>query len=207
MPIFMLIRHGENDFVGKRLAGRLPGVHLNEKGQQQAEGLAATLTHAPICAIYSSPLERAMETAQPLAQVMNLPIQQRPGLMEINFGEWQGKTAKQLHRLKAWKIVQEAPSQMTFPGGESFSEAQIRIVAELDSISEQHAEKDLVACFSHCDAIRVAIAHYIGLPLDFFQRLTAETASINVLSIHPGKRPQLLKLNHILNFSFEEYLH
>ena len=84
MPVILLIRHGENDYVKKqRLAGRMAGVHLNQNGQKQAQALAETLGRAPIKAIYSSPLERAMETAAPLAQALGLPVQPRPGLIEV----------------------------------------------------------------------------------------------------------------------------
>ena len=105
MAIILLIRHGENDWVGKKLAGRLPGVHLNQNGLNQAKGLAATLQNLPIKAIYSSPLERAMETAQPLADVKKMEISICENLSEINFGGWQGKSIKQMRSLKLWESV------------------------------------------------------------------------------------------------------
>ncbi len=98
MTTVLLIRHGENNMVGKRLAGRLPGVHLNKKGREQAEQLAEVLCKAPIKAIYSSPLERAVETAEPLAKLLNLEILPAPGLVELAYGDWQGKTLKQFGR-------------------------------------------------------------------------------------------------------------
>ena len=94
MTIILLIRHGENDWVGKKLAGRLPGVHLNQNGLNQAQAVAATLHNLPIKAIYSSPLERAMETAQPLALVKKMEITICDNLSEINFGDWQGNEGK-----------------------------------------------------------------------------------------------------------------
>jgi probable phosphoglycerate mutase len=194
MPAVLLIRHGETDYVGKRLAGRLPGIHLNETGRRQAEAVAQQLKVAPIQAVYSSPLERTLETAQALAAALDLPVQTDEALLEVNFGAWQGKTVKQMHRMKLWKMVQEKPSQVRFPQGESFSEAQARLVAFLDGLREKHTEKDLVACFSHSDAIKLAIAHYLGMPLDTFQRLHVDTASISLLFLGQG-RPGLLTLN------------
>jgi broad specificity phosphatase PhoE len=127
MPIILLIRHGENNFVGKRLAGRLSGVHLNDNGIKQAEAVANALCEAPIKAVYSSPLERAVQTAEPLAALLKLAVQIHPGLIEIDFGDWQGKTLKQLARTKLWKTVQHKPSEFCFPGGETFAAAQQRV--------------------------------------------------------------------------------
>ena len=204
MPVFLLIRHGENDFVGKRLAGHLPGVHLNEKGRQQAALIAQTLSKAPIKAIYSSPLERAVETATPLSQALNLPVSIRPGLIEIDFGRWQGKTGKQMRRLKLWKVVQESPSQMRFPGGESFVEAQQRLHQEIEAIKEAHEEHDLVACFSHNDAISLVVAHYLGLPLDNFQRLSFGTATLTVLFLGKDGHPHLGPIGQAFELNFEK---
>jgi len=186
MAIILLIRHGENDWVGKKLAGRLPGVHLNQNGLNQAQALAATLHNLPIKAIYSSPLERAMETAQPLALVKKMEISIYDNLSEINFGDWQGKTIKQMRRLKLWETVQNHPSQMQFPNGESFIAAQNRLVDCIIQISENHEPFDLVACFSHSDAIRLLVAYYLNIPLDSFQRIHINTASISTIMLTKG---------------------
>lgn len=186
MTRILLIRHGENDFVGKRLAGRLPGVHLNARGRAQAEAIARALANAALAAIYASPLERTLETAQPLAQALSLPVHPHPGLLEVDFGAWQGKTGKQMRRLKLWHTVQHHPSQMTFPGGESFLQAQQRGVAAIEEFRRTHDPKATLACFSHCDLIRLIIAHYTTIPLDNFQRLTADTASISMLELFDG---------------------
>ena len=183
MAIILLIRHGENDWVGKKLAGHLPGVHLNQKGQEQAQELATKLQNLQFKAIYSSPLERAMETAQPLATITQLTINPLQDLSEINFGDWQGKTIKQLQRLKLWKTVQKHPSQMQFPNGESFKSAQQRLVNCLEGISQNHEPNDLVACFSHSDSIRLLVSYYLDMPLDSFQKINISTASISSLVI------------------------
>ncbi len=184
MPLILLIRHGENDYVKKgRLAGRTPGVHLNARGQQQSLALVEKLAEAPLKAIYSSPLERALETAGPLAAAFGLEVCTLPGLTELDPGEWQGKTLKGLRRLKLWRVVQGAPSRMRFPGGESFVEAQQRIVRELEQLCARHDAQDLVACVSHADPIKLTTAYYIGLALDLFQRLNAAPASVTALYI------------------------
>jgi probable phosphoglycerate mutase len=183
MAIIFLIRHGENDWVGKKLAGRMPDVHLNQKGLEQATNLAENLRDLPFKAIYSSPLERAMETAQPLAKIKNLPITSCQNLSEINFGDWQGKTIKQLRRLKLWKTVQKNPSQMQFPNGESFKDAQQRLVNCIDEIAGNHESEDLIACFSHSDSIRLLVSYYLDMPLDSFQKINISTASISSLII------------------------
>ena len=195
MAILLLIRHGENDFVGRRLAGRLAGVLLYAKGQHQAEAIAAVLRREPIVAIYASPLERTIETAQPLARDLYLPITPDSGLLEVDFGSWSGKSISYLKRLKLWKSVQATPSQVRFPDGETFVEAQKRVTAALEAISAAHGENERVACFSHCDTIRLAIAYYLNMPLDSFQRLVIHTASISRIHILPGNNVVLLQSN------------
>jgi probable phosphoglycerate mutase len=184
MPILLLIRHGENDYTKKhKLAGRLPKVHLNEHGQKQAQALADALARVPIKAIYSSPLDRAMETAKPIANSIGLTIQKEKGLLETNVGDWQGKSLKRLYLNKHWKVVQRAPSRVQFPNGETFYECQNRVVGTLDAIMSNHKPKDILACVFHADPIKLAIAHYIGLPLDNFQRLGCDTGSVSVLAV------------------------
>lgn len=187
MAIFLLVRHGQNDMVGKKLAGRLPGVHLNGKGEAQARRLAAELAAVPIKAVISSPLERAQETAEPIARIQNLPVEINEGLQEIDFGTWQGKSIKQLRRRKLWKDVQNHPSAFCFPEGETFTEAQTRIAETLQTLSKGYAEKDMVVCVAHSDVIRLAVAFFLGMPLDAFQRLRIDPASVTVLCLVDGK--------------------
>lgn len=204
MTTILLIRHAENEYVAKgRLAGRLPDVHLNENGKRQADKLAEALSKAPIKAIYSSPLERCLETAQPLAEAMNLKLISRNGLLEIDFGEWQNRTLKQLRRRKLWKVVQGNPARMQFPKGETFADAQIRIVREIETISKNHKPKELVVCFSHADLIRLAVSYYIGTPLDLFQRISISPASISTLHLGDfGAR--VLNVNSVIPLNFPD---
>ena len=184
MPTLLLIRHGENDYVKQgKLAGRLPGVCLNETGRQQAQRLAELLSKAPLKAVYASPLERAQETAVPLAHSHGLDVQVRPELIEIDIGAWTDQPLKALRRRREWKTVQLAPSRFRFPGGETFAECQQRMVNELEALCQQHTRKEIIACVSHADPIKLAVAYYLGLPLDHFQRLSVSPGSITALQL------------------------
>ena len=187
MAIIYLVRHGQNEMVGKKLAGRLPGVHLNKQGHAQARQLAAELSALPIKAVFSSPLERTQQTAEPIARIHNLPVITEPGLIEIDFGAWQAKSLKQLRRNRLWRDVQEFPNGFSFPDGETFIAAQTRIVHSLQSISQTCADTDQIICVSHCDPIRLAVAHFLGMPLNAFQRLRIDTASVTVLNLTKDK--------------------
>ncbi len=187
MAVFLLIRHGENDMVGKKLAGRLPDVHLNEKGKAQACKLAAELADLPIKAVYASPLERAIETAEPIASLHGLEVVTLPELLEIDFGQWEGKSLSRLKHGRLWKIVQGSPAEFRFPDGESFIEAQARVAAGLKALSNKYGQKDLVVCAAHSDVIRLAVAHFLGLPLDHFQRIRISPASVTVLYLNDGQ--------------------
>ena len=188
MAVFLLIRHGENDWVKNgKLAGRTPGVHLNEKGQAQAQRLAEELASTTIKAIYSSPLERAVETAEPLALAKGLEVRIHPDLNEIDFGRWTGKDLKDLRQGRRWKIVQGSPASFRFPGGEKFAEAQARIVNALMALSGEYAENDVVVCTAHSDLIRLAVAHFLGMALDNFQRIRIAPASVTVLYLNEGQ--------------------
>jgi probable phosphoglycerate mutase len=195
VPVLLLIRHAENEFVKTgKMAGRLPGVHLNERGRQQAVELADALRDVPIKAIYSSPLERAVETAEPIAAARKLELQLRPELMENDIGKWQGRSLKALSRTKKWKIVQRAPSRFTFPEGESFLQTQTRVITCLDEIAARHKPRDIVVAVFHADPIKMAVAYYLGMPLDHFQRLACDTASITVLYLNETGA-HVMKLN------------
>src|SRR5688572_12959861 len=104
MTTFYLVRHGTNDFIGRGLAGRTPGVHLNEKGRKEALSAAKTLSDVDISQIFSSPLERAMETAQPLSELLGLPIQISDEITEVDFGEWNGAGQHELNKSRDWTL-------------------------------------------------------------------------------------------------------
>jgi broad specificity phosphatase PhoE len=203
MPLLLLIRHGENDFVKTgKLPGQSAGIHLNEKGQKQAQVLGDALSGVPIKAVYSSPLERAIQTAEPIAVSHKLAIQQESGLMDAQVGKWQGKSIRALRLTNAWKIVQHSPSRFQFPDGESFMDLQTRIVNSLENIVRKHKNpKDIVAVIFHADPIKLAVSHFLGLPLDHFQRLSCDTGSLTAL--HVGAMgANLIKLNQRPPFDF-----
>jgi len=203
MPLLLLIRHGENDYVKTgKMAGRLPGVHLNEKGQKQAQALAEALRSVPIKAVYSSPLERAMETATPIASVRKLQIIRESNLMETDIGKWQGKSWKALRLTKVWKIVQNSPSRFRFPEGESFPETQTRIAGALEQmIKRQSKPQDIIVVVFHADPIKLAVSYFLGLPLDHFQRLSCDTGSLTALQVNE-MGANLMKLNQRPPFDF-----
>jgi len=186
MPLLLLIRHGENDFVKTgKMAGHTPGVHLNERGKQQAAELGETLKEVPLAGIYSSPLERAVETAEPIVQGRDIRIQIRPGLIESNIGDWQGSEIKNVRKLPEWQMVQSQPSRFRFPGGESFQEMQTRLVNEIETIAKAHGPEDIAAVVFHSDPIKLVVAYYLGMPLDNFQRISIDTASVTMLYVSP----------------------
>jgi probable phosphomutase (TIGR03848 family) len=205
MPILLLVRHGENKFVKEhRLPGRIPGIHLNKRGRKQAKRVAKFLQSAPIKAIYSSPLERTMETAYPIARPHGLQVIPRDGLVETDIGKWQGKKLKKLQKLEAWRKIQLNPSRFRFPNGEHIEDCQYRIVQEIENLAGLHASHDMIVCVSHADPIKMLVAYYLGLPLDMYQRINVSPGSITSLMIGEFGS-QLLTLNYDLSLRFAKH--
>ncbi len=195
MTTIVLVRHGENDWVKKhRLAGRIPGVHLNEKGHKQAEAAAQRLAHLPVTAVYSSPVTRCMETAKYIAQSHQLDIIEVDAISEVRYGRWEGKKVKKLAKKKRWFAVQFFPSRMQFPEGESLREVQFRAVQALEDLSRQHPD-DLIVVVSHADLIKLILAHYLGVHIDLFQRLVISPASASVITLAANGSVRILRLN------------
>ena len=182
MTTFLLIRHGLNPYVGKALAGHLPGVHLDDSGKQQAADLAVRLRNLNITAIYSSPLDRAVETAQPLADAIHLPVEHRERLTEVRFGGWQGRSFEDLSAENDWRRFNSFRSSTRPEGGELMLDVQSRVVDELEDLRQQHGQA-VLALFSHADVIKAAIAHYAGVPLDLFHRIEIAPASVSTLRL------------------------
>lgn len=193
MTLLLLIRHGANDWVHGRLAGWTPGVHLNEEGRNQAAALSERLGDLPISAVYSSPLERCIETAQAVAGPRNLTLRVVDQIGEVRYGEWQGAELKELYKHELWPGVQFYPSGTRFPNGETLGEAQMRMVQALDTLRAQHP-KQIIAVFSHADLIKLALAYYIGVHIDLFQRLVINPCSLNALAFE-RMGPRLMALN------------
>jgi probable phosphomutase (TIGR03848 family) len=189
----LLIRHGANDWVHGRLAGRIPGVRLNDEGRRQAASLAARIAHLPLDAIYASPLDRTVETAQAVAGPRGMTLRLVEGLQEVDYGEWQGAELKELYKHELWPGVQHYPSGTRFPGGETLGEAQARMVATLDALRARHP-KGVIAVVSHADIIKLAVAYYIGMHMDLFQRLEISTCSVTAFAF-TKMGPRMLAYN------------
>lgn len=195
MTTLILVRHGENEWVREhRLAGWIEGVHLNERGHQQASEAAERLAHLPIKAVYSSPVTRCLETANYVAQPHRLAVQSLPAVGEVRYGEWEGEKIEALAKLPLWPVVQHYPSRMVFPGGETMRGVQTRGVEALEALAAQHPQELVVVC-SHADLIKMVLAHYLGTHLDLFQRLVIAPASISVLHLHDHGRVFISRLN------------
>ncbi len=180
MTVILLIRHGETDWLGERLAGRLPDIHLNAEGRGKADALAAMLRPVSLAAIYSSPLERALETAEPTARAVGKQIIQDERLQELDFGDLTGKAFTELRETAIWQEVHHQPSDVQFPGGESPQEAQRRAVQGVRAVHAAY-ETGIVALFTHADTIRLTLAHFLQMPLVAYYSLVTDPASISVL--------------------------
>ena len=189
-----------NDWVGKRVAGWTPGISLNEEGQEQAARLAEWLEPVPLEAIYSSPLERAKETADPIASSHGLDIEIRDSIGESRYGELDGKRIEEIFKSELWEQWLRHPSRTRFPGAETTYEVQVRVVAALEQILQEHPEGN-IALVSHADPIRVAVAHYIGLPLDLVGRLWVSPASVTTIRFDEWG-PRLTHLSHTGSLDF-----
>jgi probable phosphomutase (TIGR03848 family) len=187
-----LIRHGLTPTTGRVLYGRADGISLDDRGRAEAERLAERFGHVRLTAIYSSPLQRCVETVQPLAAAQRLPIVEREDLIEMDAGTWTGKTLTSLRRRTAWKDVQ-VPSSFRFPGGESFLEAHERVVTEFQGIARRH-RRGRVAIATHGDIVRLLLGHLCGIPMDLFQRLVVETASVSAVQME-GDVPRVMLVN------------
>lgn len=195
MGTIILVRHGENDWSkNNKLAGRIPGVHLNDNGHRQAHAAANRLAALPVKAIYSSPVTRCVETAAYIADVHGLSVQHVDEVGEVEYGEWEGKKIKKLAKKPLWRAVQFFPSRATFPQGESLREVQHRAVQVVEDIAARH-EKELVVVVSHADVIRLLLAHYLGVHIDLFQRLVIAPASVSILGLSPDGMVRVLRVN------------
>jgi len=176
----LLIRHATTDRVGKALSGWLPGIPLDDAGQAQALALVERVAGVKIDAIYSSPIQRAMETARPLSLSRDIEISENPDLGEVNFGVWQGQFLSSIQTSEEFTRFNGFRSCTRAPGGELMLETQARIVRALISISQGHFG-ETIAVFSHADAIKAAVMHCLGIPIDFHERLEIGTTSVTEL--------------------------
>ncbi|MEY2444715.1 MAG: hypothetical protein QOC57_338 [Ilumatobacteraceae bacterium] len=192
--LFLLVRHGQTPTTGKVLPGRAPGLHLADVGREQAQAAADRISAlGRVDAVYSSPLERARETAAPIGKARGLRVNVDKGLLECDFGEWTGAELKKLMKLPEWNSVQRAPSTFRFPGGESFTEMQGRMIGTIDRLRTAH-DGGVIVCVSHADTIKAAVSHAMGTHIDMFQRIVISPCSITAIAYSAGG-PVVLTVN------------
>jgi len=178
----LLVRHGHTPTTGKLLPGRAPGLHLSEKGIEQAAVVAERIaTLRDVHAIYTSPLERTRETAAPIARARGLRAKADRGLLEADIGDWTGMELKTVSRKEEWKQVQRYPSGFRFPGGESFTEMLARAAGAVDRIQLDHRGQTVVVV-SHADVIKAVVAHALGVHLDLMQRVSIAPCSVSAVA-------------------------
>ncbi len=180
--VVLLVRHATTATTGRRLPGRARGLHLSDEGRRQADAVAARLGRLRgVAAIYTSPIDRARETAGAIARVLGKAARVEPDLQEVDIGAWTGLSLARARRRPEWRAVQAHPSGFRFPGGESFMALQARMVDALARIAGRHPGQIVVAV-SHADPIKVAVAHALGAHLDLFQRIVVATASVTAIA-------------------------
>jgi probable phosphomutase (TIGR03848 family) len=195
MSYILLVRHGQNEWVSKnRLAGWTPGVHLDEQGKDEVKLLSERLAHLPIKAIYSSPLERCLETAAAIALPLNLETMELDAVGEVRYGKWEGKKIKKLSKKRSWSAVQHYPSRFRFPDGEALRTVQQRAVDAIESLAQKHRE-ELIVVVSHADVIKLLLAHYLGMHIDLFQRIGLSPASVSILALMKNGPVRILRMN------------
>jgi probable phosphomutase (TIGR03848 family) len=190
----LLVRHGQTPTTGRVLPGRAPGLHLSDDGRRQAEAAATRIARVErVAAVYASPLERARETALPIARARGLAVRIERGLLELDVGRWTGSRLDRLSKRPEWTTVQRYPSGFRFPEGESFFEMQARMTAALARMVERH-RGGIVVAVSHADPIKAALAHALGMHLDLFQRLAIAPGSITTI-VYGASGPTVLGMN------------
>lgn len=195
MPRIILVRHAPTPETGRKLTGRLPGVGLGDAGVTVAEAARDALAGLRPARLVSSPVQRCVETATVIGVPHGLEPTIEPGLEEVDFGRWQGRTLASLAKLKAWRTVQVAPSRFTFPEGEAFIDVQHRAVAAVEALAADAGARDTVIACSHADVIKLVLSHYLGQPLDLFQRIGVAPASISVVDLVTGAPAHVVQIN------------
>ena len=194
MTRFVFIRHAAIDGLGQRIAGREPGRALNAEGRAQAEQLCECLRRRSIDALYSSPQPRAVESAEAIGRALGRAARIAPELDEVDFGDWTSRSYAELDLLPEWRTFNLLHSSTRIPNGEMLIEVQARAIALLAAIEQRRGETT-VALVSHGDVIRVALAHQLGIPIDFIMRFEIGPASSSVVEL--GEHgPRVLCVNH-----------
>ena len=199
MTLVLLVRHGLTGATGSVLAGRTPGIPLDDRGREQAAALAARLASVPLDAIVTSPVQRCRETADAIAAARNghpVAVAEDEQFAEVRYGDWTGKPLRQLARDPLWRAVQAHPSAVRFPGadGEAMADVQHRAVQAIRGWNTRLGRDAVYLICSHGDVIKSVIADCLGMHLDMFQRISADPCSLSVIRYTP-LRPFLLRMN------------
>lgn len=186
MATIYLLRHAESSANGSGiLAGRLPSISLSKAGKVQSRAIVKALKDLEVTHIYSSPIQRCLETIEPFVKSSNRKVTSAPNFIEMDYGDWSGRKLSALRREKLWKRIQKRPSTVRFPNGESFQEMQARIQKGLNDLAKKH-KKGRVLVVSHGDPIKVVIASALGMNLDDFQKLVVDPASLTIIDWPSG---------------------
>lgn len=193
--IVYLIRHGETNVTSSGLYGRRADIHLSAAGKAQAQRVADHLQEQPISAIYSSPLERALETAEPLAARKSLSVRAADAFNEVDPGDWTGQTLTELHEDPSWRLYNTFRSGTSCPNGEMAIEIQARVARELNRLMAVD-EDERMAIFTHADVIRAAVCFYAGIPLDLSLRVEIGLGSVSTLELRRNGA-RIIEVNRI----------
>ncbi len=201
MTTVILLRHGRSSAnTAGVLAGRTPGVELDDIGHAQAAAVVTRLAPLPLAAIVSSPQQRCLQTVDGLATDRGLPVCIDPGLAEVDYGDWTGLEIKTLGKLQLWKVVQQHPSAAVFPGGEGLAAVQARAVAAVrrhdERLGAEHGPRALWVACTHGDVIKAVLADALGMHLDAFQRIVVEPGSISAVA-YTETRPFVARVNDV----------
>ncbi|MEU2826506.1 MULTISPECIES: histidine phosphatase family protein [unclassified Streptomyces] len=199
MPTLILVRHGRSTAnTAGVLAGRTPGVLLDERGTEQAAALPARLAALGIAVAVSSPLERCRQTLQPLLEARpELAVHTEERISECDYGDWSGRKLAELSDEPLMSVVQQHPSAAAFPGGESMRAMQARAVDAArdwnDRVTAEHGEDATYVMCSHGDIIKSLVADALGMHLDLFQRIHVDPCSVTAIR-YTRLRPFLLRV-------------
>jgi broad specificity phosphatase PhoE len=185
MALLHLLRHGQHDLGGGVLAGRMPGVGLTERGRAEIAAASEQLAGENIAALYASPLQRTRESAEIVSARLELPIEFRDDLVELDFGEWTGATFDSIRADPRWRSWSQHRSLSRIPGGETMRVVQFRAVEAILEIGERHRDAACVIV-SHGDVIRSALVFALGMPLDFYGRIEVAQGSLSTIRIDEG---------------------
>ena len=199
MATVVLLRHARSTANGSGvLAGRSPGVELDESGRKQAGELVARLEPVPLAGVVCSPLLRCEQTIAPLVAARGIEPVSEPDLSEVDYGDWTGRELKTLFKEKLWSVVQQHPSAAVFPAGEGLAQVQTRAVAAVRAhdarITAEHGPRAVWLLCSHGDVLKAIIADALGQHLDGFQRIVVNPASVSVVQ-YTDTRPFVLRMN------------